>query len=137
MPLLEALQQLLTAFYDLGAALIGTVIPWAALITWVAFWALAVNWVSLRRVLLSGGWVGAALIMLMTILGWGSIAPPESGTHIVLGLTLSNFVGKTVYVTALSVIALLCGSVQLSGLCGPLTHFDEGGEPDAAPGQSH
>ncbi len=137
MPLLEALQQLLTAFYDLGAALISTVIPWAPLVAWVAFWALAVNWVSLRRVLLSGGWVGAVLIMLMAILGWGSIAPPESGVHMVLGLTLSNFVGKTVYVTALAVIALLCGSVQLSGLCGPLAQFDEGGEPKAPPSQSH
>ncbi len=137
MPLLEALQQLLTAFYDLGAALVSTVVPWAPLIAWVAFWALAVNWVNLRRVLLSGGWVAVGLIMLMTILGWGSIAPPESGVHVVLGLTLSNFVGKTVYVTALAVIALLCGSVQLSGLCGPLVQFDEGGEPEAASSHSH
>ncbi|MGE0377016.1 MAG: hypothetical protein AB7Q45_16520, partial [Planctomycetaceae bacterium] len=73
---------------------------------------------NLRRVLLSGGWLGGLLIMLVAIVGWGSIAPPESGTHSLLGLTLSNFVGKTVYVTSLAVIALLCGSVQLSGLCG-------------------
>ncbi|MGD9858063.1 MAG: hypothetical protein AB7U20_24220 [Planctomycetaceae bacterium] len=91
----------------------------------MAFWTLAVNWVNLRRVLLSGGWLGGLLIMLVAIVGWGSIAPPESGTHSLLGLTLSNFVGKTVYVTSLAVIALLCGSVQLSGLCGSLARVEE------------
>jgi hypothetical protein len=107
------------------------ILPWTPLIAWVAFWTLAVNWVSLRRVLLSGGWIAVLLLMVVAIIGWGVIAPPESGAHHMLGLTLSNFVGKTVYVTALVVIALLCGSVQLSGLSGSLATFEER-EPEPA-----
>ncbi|MFO0918596.1 MAG: hypothetical protein U0872_09810 [Planctomycetaceae bacterium] len=56
---------------------------------------------------------------------WGVIAPPATGSHYLLGLTLSNFVGKTVYVTALFTIMLLCGSVQLSGACGDWATFPE------------
>ncbi|MBW3543742.1 MAG: hypothetical protein KY476_26135 [Planctomycetes bacterium] len=37
--------------------------------------------------------------------------------HRLLGLKVSNYVGKTVYVTALICIMLLCGSVQLAGCC--------------------
>jgi len=132
MELLQSLQELLTALSNVGTALIGLVLPWTPLIAWVAFWTLAVNWVNLRRVLLSGGWIAVLLIMFVTVIGWGVIAPPESGVHVMLGLTLSNFVGKTVYVTALAVIALLCGSVQLAGLCGNLAVFEED-QPETAP----
>ncbi|HUG90262.1 MAG TPA: hypothetical protein VML55_05485 [Planctomycetaceae bacterium] len=37
--------------------------------------------------------------------------------HRLLGLRVSNFVGKAVYVTALVCIMFLCGSVQLGGCC--------------------
>ena len=40
-----------------------------------------------------------------------------TGYHRLLGLRVSNFVGKTVYVTALICIMFLCGSVQLGGCC--------------------
>ena len=63
--------------------------------------------------------------MVLTILVWGVVAPPELGAHNLQGLTVSNFVGKTVYVTAIVVITMLCGSVQLSGLCGRLCQFEE------------
>lgn len=125
MELIYALQQLFVALYQVVTALVALVLPWTPLIAWVAFWMLAVNWVNLRRVLLSGGWIGVLLIMFLAVVGWGSIAPPESGSHALLGLTLSNFVGKTVYVSALAVIALLCGSVQLSGLVGAPSWFEE------------
>ncbi|MBX3437167.1 MAG: hypothetical protein KF861_06735 [Planctomycetaceae bacterium] len=137
MELFDALWALLGALYDVVVALVAVVVPWTPLIAWVAFWSLAVNWVNLRRVLLSGGWVGVLLIMLMAVLGWGSIAPPESGRHVMLGLTLSNFVGKTVYVTALAVIALLCGSMQLSGLCGSLVCFNDSPAEDPHDAHAH
>jgi hypothetical protein len=134
MELLESLRQLVTALYNVGAALVSLIVPWTPLIAWVVFWALAVNWVRLRRILLDGGWIGLLLLMFAAIVTWGAIAPPEAGYHYLFGLTLSNFVGKTVYVTALVVIALLCGSVQLSGLCGPLVACeDEPKQPDALP----
>jgi hypothetical protein len=134
MELLESLRDLATALYNVAAALLALVAPWTPLIAWVAFWALGVNWVRLRRILLDGGWIGLLLLMFAAILTWGAIAPPAAGHHFLFGLTLSNFVGKTVYVTALVVIALLCGSVQLSGLCGPLATFDdERKQPDALP----
>jgi hypothetical protein len=125
MELLNSLVDLSVAVYHVIVALIATIVPWTPLIAWVAFWTLAVDWVKLRVFILGGGWLGLLMMMFLAILGWGCIAPPESGSHFVLGLTLSNFVGKTVYVTALAVIALLCGSVQLSGVCGPLCDFTE------------
>jgi hypothetical protein len=65
------------------------------------------------------------LIGLMMAMIWGVVAPPTGGAHVILGLTLSNFVGKFVYVTALLVMMLLCGSVQLSGACGSWVSFPE------------
>ncbi len=125
MQLLYSLQNLLTALLHVAAELVLLVLPLTPLLIWIAFWLLGVNWVKLRQVLLSGGAIGVVLIMLMAILTWGVIVPPESGRHAIMGLSVSNFVGKTVYVTALTVIALLCGSVQLAGLCGPMCNFDD------------
>jgi hypothetical protein len=100
-------------------------VPLIPLVVWVAFWTLAVNWTKLRSVLLQGGWIGLALIAVIAVLVWGTVAPPPSGAHHLLGLTLGNFVGKTVFVTTLVCIMFLCGSVQLSGACGSLCRFDE------------
>jgi hypothetical protein len=125
MELLNSLQNLLLAVVELLAALVGTIAPWWPLIAWVAIWTFAVNWVKLRAVLLSRGFVGVLLIAFMSVLVWGIVAPPEGGSHHLLGLTVSNFVGKLMYVTALMVIALLCGSVQLSGAVDKYLHFVE------------
>jgi hypothetical protein len=125
MELLQSLQNLLLALVELLAMLATTIAPWWPLIAWVAFWTLAVNWVKLREVLLSRGFIGVLLIALMWVLVWGIVSPPEGGHHYLLGLTVSNFVGKLMYVTALLVIALLCGSVQLSGAVDKYLHFVE------------
>lgn len=123
--LLFSLKTLLDAVLDVLVSLGGVVWPLLPLLTWIGFWLFAVNWVRYRQVLLSGGWVGVVLIGLMTILIWGAIAPPPGGAHHILGLSLSNYVGKTVYVTSLFVIMLLCGSVQLSGACGNCCRFED------------
>jgi hypothetical protein len=132
--LLQALLNLLTALYEVVTALLAAVAPLLPLLVWVAFWTLAVDWVRLRHFFLRGGWVALVLLMFVTILVWGVVAPPESGAHNMLGLTVSNFVGKAVYVTAIVVITFLCGSVQLSGVCGNLARFeDEQPEPGVHP----
>lgn len=122
---------ILTAFLDLAIAL-GTLLwtlfhallPWTPLLVWIAFWLFAVDWVRLREIQLRGGVIGLVLIALTAILVWGVVAPPESGHHALLGLHVSNFFGKAIYVTALLVIMQLCGAVQLSGCCGSLIHLD-------------
>lgn len=130
MELFNALIDLLAALYHVLAALMATIAPLLPLLVWVAFWTLAVDWVKLRHFFLRGGWIALLLTMFVTILVWGVVAPPESGAHNMLGLSVSNFVGKTVYVTAIVVITFLCGSVQLSGICGSLCRFeDEQPEP--------
>lgn len=135
----DAFVKLLAAVVELLAALAGAIAPWWPLIAWVAFWLLAVNWVKLRRHLLDGGWIGVLLIGLMMVLIWGLVSPPADGAHHLLGLRVSNFVGKTMYVTGLIVIMLMCGSVQLSGAVDRYLWFVEP-EPDHhndAHGQDH
>lgn len=127
--LLDSILNLIIAFWNVARDLIVLVIPWTPLVIWVAFWLLAVNWVKYRAVLVKGGWTGLFFIGLMMILIWGLIAPPTEGFHNVFGLSLSNFVGKTVYVTALFSIMFLCGSAQLSGACGSLVCFKSEDEP--------
>ncbi len=109
------LQQLFEAVWNLLITLLALATPWLGLAAWIAFWLFAVNWVTLRRVLLQGGWTGLVLIALAAVLVWGVISPPVGGSHYLLGLTVSNFGGKTVYVTALVCLMLFCGSVQLAG----------------------
>ena len=117
--------QLLTALGALIVALGRVLVPFLPLVVWIAFWTLAVNWTKLRVVFLQGGWIGLLLIGVVAVLVWGTVAPPASGAHHLLGLTLGNFVGKTVFVTTLICIMFLCGSVQLSGACGKLCNFEE------------
>ena len=133
--LLTSLQSLLAASWEVVIALLVLVLPWTPLLAWVAFWLLAVNWVKLRDILLRGGWIGVVLMGLVMVLVWSLVAPPASGSHHLFGLHVSNFVGKTVYVTALLTIMFLCGSVQLSGACGTLAHFPEVPPDDDSHGQ--
>ena len=129
--LLNSLLELIIAVWNVLESLFHLILPWTPLVAWVAFWLLAVNWVKYRAVLLKGGWTGLAFIGLIMIMIWGLISPPVDGAHHVFGLSLSNFVGKTVYVTALFSIMFLCGSVQLSGACGSLICFKHEDEEPA------
>ncbi len=132
--LVDSVSQLFFALFDIVTNLAALVFPWAPLIAWIAFWLLAVNWVKLREIFLRGGWVGFLLMAFVMILVWGAVAPPASGSHNLLGLELSNYVGKTVYVTLLFVIILLCGSVQLAGVVRPSFPPDE---PEPAHDHGH
>lgn len=128
----SSLLQLVTALWQLVVALFFVITPWTPLIAYLAFWLFAVDWNKLRLVLVKGGWIGLLLIVFVTTLVWGLIAPPAGGYHNLLGLQLSNFAGKFAYVAALTVMMLLCGSVQLSGLCGRWAYF-----PEIAPLDDH
>ena len=116
--LFVSLGDLIVAVWSLLRAVIGIALPWFPLAAWIRFWLCAVNWTKLRDVLINkGGLLGLLLIGAVWVLIWGSVAPPTDGSHHILGLTVSNYVGKLVYVTALFVLMFLCGSVQLSGCC--------------------
>ena len=123
--LFDSLLQLFLALWDVVADIGLLLLPVIPLAAWIVFWLFGVNWVKLRQVLLQGGWIGVVLIGLVAVLIWGSIAPPPGGSHFILGLKLSNFVGKTVLVTTLFCIMFLCGSVQLSGCCASCCSFEE------------
>lgn len=121
--LIANLQVLLIAAWNVIVTLLGLILPWTPLIAWIGYWLFAVNWVKVREVMISGGWIGVVLLGLMMVLVWSVVAPPISGSHHMFGLHVSNFVGKSVYVTSLLTIMFLCGSVQLSGACGSLAVF--------------
>lgn len=118
MTVFESLQQFFWAGVDVLRAILQLFEPnlglYIGLALWIIFWIGAVNWVRLRRILLSGGWIGVVLIALMAVLVWGSIAPPPDGRHYMLGIRPSNYFGKMIYVTVLLCIMLICGSVQLA-----------------------
>ncbi|MEZ6065255.1 MAG: hypothetical protein R3B90_06015 [Planctomycetaceae bacterium] len=140
MGIFQALLDLLIALGSFLVAIVTALAPWTPLIAWVAFWCLAVDWVRLRAFLLKGGWIGIVLLGLVTVLVWGVVAPPEAGVHSLLGLQVSNFVGKTIYVTTLIVIMLLCGSTQLSGSLDPVLDLEQpagGGDDGHGHGHDH
>lgn len=116
--LIDILINLFWNVYQLVATLGGYVLPLLPLLIWVGFWMFAVDWVQLRRFLLKGGWTGLLLLAVVAIIVWGCVSPPADGHHYMLGLTLDNFVGKTVYVTGLICIMFLSGAVQLAGVFG-------------------
>src|SRR4051794_928641 len=125
MPLLESLHLLLVALGGLLVGLGSILVSFLPSAAWIAYWTFAVNWVKLRLVILRGGWIGVVLLGLLAVLVWGSVAPPTNGYHQFLGLTVGNFVGKTVLVTGLICLAFVCGAVQLSGSVNHWTAFDE------------
>jgi hypothetical protein len=127
----------LVSLTGLLLALVQAILPWTPLIAWIAFWLLAVNWQKLYPVLMSGAWIGVVLTAVMAVLVWSAVSIPESGTHHLFGLHVSNLVGKTVYVTSLCVIAILCGSVQLSGAVGNQCRFIEPAADAVADGHGY
>lgn len=133
----HSLEHLFFAVFKVVTVVFFLVRPYVALISWLAFWTLAVNWVKLYDVLFKkGGIVGLLLMCFMCILIWGLIAPPADGFHALLGMKLSNFVAKTVFVSSLVTIMFLCGSVQLSGSVAGWTNFAEPVD-EPAHGHSH
>jgi len=136
--LLQSLQEVITALLNVVMALVNIVLPWFPLLVWIAFWSLAVNWSRAFDILRKGGAIGVLLLMFVSVLVWGSVAPPIEGSHSLFGLTVSNFAGKFVYVTMLTCIALLCGSAQMSGAFGSLADFsDESATDDAEDSHAH
>lgn len=114
--LLINLGDLISAAWGVLISVIFIILPWIALGAWVLYWLCAVNWKKLYPVLIPQfGWIGVVLLGFVMILVWATVAPPAAGVHYILGLKLSNIVGKTVYVVLLFCIAGLCGAVQLSG----------------------
>jgi len=105
--------------------LVRVILPWLPLLAWVGFWTFAVNWAKAFPILRRGGFIGILLLMFVTVIVWGAVAPPVNGKHLMLGLSVSNYAGKFIYVTMLTCIALLCGSAQLSGAFGRLGEFPE------------
>jgi len=111
---LDALTKVGTSLWELIVVVGQPLLPWAPLAAWVAFWLLAVNWVKLREKMAQGGWIVGLLLAALAVLIWGTVAPYD-GKHSMFGLQVTNFVEKTIYVSILTCIALLAGSVQMSG----------------------
>ena len=125
MDFLNSLLDLILAIYHVIVNFAGLILPYAALAAWVVFWLLGVDWVKFRKVLAEGGVVGILLLALVIIMVWGLIAPPAGGVHDLGLVSVSNFVGKTVFVSSLFVIMFLCGAVQLSGACSCCANFSD------------
>lgn len=121
----DSLIHLIIALWYVVVATVRVLVPWVPLAAWIGYWLCCVDWKKLGPLLARGGVLGLFFIGFVMILVWGVVAPPEGGTHFIFGLALSNFVGKTVYVTSLICIMLLCGFVQVSGVCDKYCRSDD------------
>ncbi|HQX52569.1 MAG TPA: hypothetical protein PLY87_20270 [Planctomycetaceae bacterium] len=132
--LFDLFNSLINVFWsllDVVVNLVRLILPWLPLLAWIGFWTFAVNWAKAFPILRRGGIIGVLLLMFVAVLVWGAVAPPVDGKHFMLGLKVSNYAGKFIYVTMLTCIAFLCGSAQLSGAFGSLGQFaDEPAEDD-------
>ncbi|MEO2017719.1 MAG: hypothetical protein ABGZ53_25470 [Fuerstiella sp.] len=128
--LLQSLVNVFRSLLDVVVALVMVILPWLPLLAWLAYWSLAVNWAKATKILWNGGFIGVLLLMFVAVLVWGAVAPPVDGTHSLFGLAVSNYAGKFIYVTMLTCITLLCGSVQMSGTFGSLVNFSNDDGPD-------
>ena len=135
--LLNSLLNVVWSLLDVVIALVNVVLPFLPLIAWIAYWSLAVNWAKTYDILRGGGYIGVLLLMFISVIIWGAVSPPPEGTHSLFGLTVSNYAGKFIYVTMLTCIALLCGSVQMSGTFGSLIDFSDEAEQEAANAHGH
>lgn len=124
----ESIVNLFVALSGIVIALLELALPFLPLAGWIAFWLFAVNWVKLRQVMIEGGWIGVVLIGLIAVLVWGTVSPPEDGYHYMLGLSVTNYFGKLIYVTILICIMFLCGMVQLGGMLPACCQFEEAEE---------
>ncbi len=129
--LLRSLLEFLLAGWDVLVAIWLLVVPWTPLAAWIGFWLFAVDWVRLRQVLLAGGWIPVLLIAIVMIFVWGAVAPPPQGVHHLFGLKVSNYVGKTVYVSGLFALMFLCGAAQLAGCCAGWRLLPEPSQPES------
>jgi hypothetical protein len=125
MLVLQSLLNVFTSLLALAMAIVMAIVPWLPVLAWVGFWLFAVNWNKVFPIMWRGGFIGVLLLMFVSVLVWGAVAPPVDGKHVLLTLSVGNYFGKFVYVTMLTCIALLCGSAQLSGAFGSLTEFPE------------
>ena len=123
--LFSSLLDVLRSLLNVVVNLVRVILPWLPLLAWIGFWTFAVNWAKVFPILRRGGMVGVFLLMFVTVLVWGAVAPPAEGKHLMFGLSVSNYAGKFIYVSMLTCIALLCGSAQLSGAFGSLCEFPE------------
>ena len=123
--LFSSLINVLWSLLDVVVNLVRVILPWLPLLAWVGFWTFAVNWAKAFPILRRGGFIGILLLMFVAVIVWAAVAPPVNGKHLMLGLSVSNYAGKFIYVTMLTCIALLCGSAQLSGAFGRLAEFPE------------
>lgn len=129
--LLQSLVNVVSSLLDVVMALARVILPWLPLLAWIAYWSLCVNWPKAHDIIWRrGGIIGVLLLMFVSVIVWGSVAPPEDGVHTLFGLTVSNYVGKFVYVTMLTCITFLCGSVQMSGTFGSLIDFSDEDKAD-------
>ena len=135
--LLNSLLNVVWSLLDVVIALVNVILPFLPLLAWIAYWSLAVNWAKTYDILRRGGYIGVILLMFISIVTWAAVSPPPEGTHSLFGLTVSNFVGKCIYVAMLACIALLCGSVQMSGTFGSLINFSDEAEPESADAHAH
>lgn len=122
----QSLVELTFALVDLIGSVGYLILPWTALVAWIVFWMFAVNWTKFRtQITQEGGWIALLLIGFVWIIVWGVVAPPASGSYHLFGLNISNFTGKTVYVTSLFCLMFLAGAAQLSGAGGSWVKFED------------
>lgn len=112
--IIDQLLLVVSALAGLLSALFAAALPHWLLILWMLAAATLVDWIPLRRLILTGGWLPALLLMFAVAYVHSTLAPIGDSVLFMWGLKPSPFIRSFATVTAWVAVAMAIGAMQLS-----------------------
>lgn len=111
--LLNSLQGLAFAVWNVLIAIGQLAIVHWFLLAWIAYFLFAVHWAKAFDVFVKGGWVAASLVLFAVIALVSTVSQADAS---LLGWDINPVTGTIVSSIIYLAIAFVCGSIQMSGL---------------------
>lgn len=116
--LLNSLQELVFAVWNVITAIGQLAINHWFLLAWIAYFLFAVHWAKAFDVFSKGGWVAASLVSVAVISLLSTVSNIGSSQTAVFGWKVNSVAGTVASSMVYLAIAFVCGSIQMSGLPG-------------------
>lgn len=114
--LLNSLQGLVFAVWNVIAAIGQLTIDHWFLLAWITYFLFAVHWAKAFDLLTKGGWVAASLIAFAVVALMSTLSQTALQQVQVMGWDVHPVAGTIVRSITYLAIAFVCGSIQMSGL---------------------